>query len=285
MSINGVSARDWRSALESFPLEVIQTQGGEISVRKGGAGPVIVLLHGIGSGSGSWAYQLESLAASYTVLAWDAPGYGDSTHLDIDEPSVEDYTARLTALVNAIGLETFVLVGHSLGALIAGHYAVQHPQRIRGLILGNPAAGHARLAPKERAKRLNSRIKPFAELGPNEYAQKKAANLLVANSSEENLSLVRWNMARLNLDGLTSAAKLLAGGDLCADVMAYDGPAIVLCGDEDKITPPERCREVADAFPGTRPFHLIKRAAHASYIDAPNEFTRHIVEFENSLAD
>ena len=90
-------------------------------------------------------------------------------------------------------------------------------------------------------------------------------------------------MACLTLDGLSAAAGILSRGDLLADVARFDGPALVLCGADDRVTPPDVCRPVAEAFPGGRPFHLIEKAGHASYIDAPDIFTQHIIDFENAL--
>jgi len=88
----------------------------------------------------------------------------------------------------------------------------------------------------------------------------------------------------LTLEGLSAAAGVLSRGDLLADAAQFDGPAMVLCGAEDRVTPPDVCRPVADAFPGGRPFHLIEKAGHASYIDAPEVFARHVIEFEKTLA-
>jgi pimeloyl-ACP methyl ester carboxylesterase len=283
--MDGTVAADWEELIERHAPVVIETSGGDVSVRTAGAGPHVVLLHGIGSGSGSWIYQLAGLSSRYTVTAWDAPGYGKSMPVSGEEPGVDDFAHRLAMLVDALALDRFLLVGHSLGALIAGRYAARNPARLRGLILADPAAGHARLTEADRAARLDSRLKPFAALGAERYAQERAGNLLSPDTTEEHLSLVRRNMAQLTLEGLSAAAGILSRGDLLDDVARFDGPAIVLCGAEDRVTPPEICRPVANAFPGGRPFHLIENAGHASYIDAPEIFTRHIIDFENTLAE
>ena len=56
-----------------------------ISYRETGAGPALVLLHGIGSGSAGWLLQLETLKG-YRLIAWDAPGYGESENLPVEKP-------------------------------------------------------------------------------------------------------------------------------------------------------------------------------------------------------
>lgn len=281
--MDGAPAADWRELIVRYASTVMRTAGGDVSVRMAGSGPDVVLLHGIGSGSGSWVYQLAGLSSRCRVVAWDAPGYGESAPVTAAAPCVDDYVGRLDALVAALDLDRFVLVGHSLGALIAGCYAARYPARLRGLVLADPAAGHARLSQEDRSARFASRVEPFAKLGPERYAAERAANLLSADATEAQLSLVRRNMALLTQDGLNAAAAILSRGDLLADVALYDGPALVLCGAEDRVTPPDVCRPVAEAFSGGRPFRLIDKAGHASYIDAPDVFTRHIIDFEESL--
>ena len=281
--MDGAISADWEPLIGQYAPIVKQTRAGDVSGRLAGAGPDVVLLHGIGSGSGSWVYQLAGLSSRYRVTAWDAPGYGASTPILSDAPGVDEYADRLAALVDALSLKRFLLVGHSLGALIAGRYAARFPEHLRGLILADPAAGHARLTEEDRTARLESRLKPFAALGAEQYAKERAGNLLGPDATEAHLSLVRQNMARLTQEGLSAAAGILSRGDLLADVAQCDGPAIVLCGAEDRVTPPDVCRPVAEAFPGGRKFHLIENAGHASYIDAPEIFTNHIIDFENTL--
>ena len=281
--MDGAASADWEELIERYAPVVTRTSDGDVSVRIAGAGPDVILLHGIGSGSGSWIYQLAGLSSRYRITAWDAPGYGASIPVSGDAASVDDYVARLAALVDALSLDRFLLVGHSLGALIAGRYAALYPQRLRGLILADPAAGHARLTDEDRVARLESRLKPFAALGAEQYAKERAGNLLGPDATSAHLSLVRRNMAQLTMEGLSAAAGILSRGDLLADVARFDGPAMVLCGAEDRVTRPDVCRPVAEAFPGGRKFHLIEAAGHASYIDAPEIFTRHIIDFEKTL--
>jgi len=89
-----------------------------ISYREAGAGPALVLLHGIGSSSASWLFQLESLAG-YRLIAWDAPGYGASAFLAMAEPQPADYAQALHEFLERLLLKDVVLVGNSLGCLMA----------------------------------------------------------------------------------------------------------------------------------------------------------------------
>src|SRR3954470_4656686 len=92
-----------------------------ICYREAGAGPALVLLHGIGSSSASWVFQLESLAG-YRLIAWDGPGYGASTLLPVPQPGPEDYARALHGFLERLLLKDVVLVGNSLGCLMAAAY-------------------------------------------------------------------------------------------------------------------------------------------------------------------
>lgn len=277
------SAETWFSLLARYPQRSVDTSLGTISIREAGTGPALVLLHGIGSGSGSWIPQLDHLSGHFRVIAWDAPGYGDSDPI-AGSPTPDVYARRLEALAEELSLGRFPVVGHSLGALIAGRFATLLPDRVTGLVLADPASGHARLSDEDRARRLASRLEPFQKMGAARYAEERAPNLLAASTSADNLSFVQWNMAHLTLDGLRAAAMLLSSGDLIGDVAAYNGAALVLCGSEDRVTPPSDCEAVAKAFPEPCPFRLIAGAGHASYIDAPDVFARHVRDFLEQAA-
>lgn len=90
-----------------------------------------MLLHGISSGAASWQQQFASLGQNQRLIAWDAPGYGLSDGLNTTQPSAVDFATRLQALVDVLQLESFVLVGHSLGALIASAYASLQAARLK----------------------------------------------------------------------------------------------------------------------------------------------------------
>src|SRR6478609_5303310 len=112
--------------LASFPERVLQLRNGaRVAVRERGTvgeGASLVLLHGISSGAASW---LQALPAQAHVVAWDAPGYGFSTPLPQEAPLAADYAARLHATLQALDVKRCVLVGHSLGALMACAYAAR----------------------------------------------------------------------------------------------------------------------------------------------------------------
>src|SRR3954463_14870862 len=99
-----------------FPARNVPVSGGFVSVRECGRGAAVVCLHGIGSGAASWLDTALLLEPHARLIAWDAPGYGESTPVEALVPTAADYARRLHALLDALEIDSCVLVGHSLGA-------------------------------------------------------------------------------------------------------------------------------------------------------------------------
>ena len=107
------------------------------------AAPTIVLLHGIGSGSASWVRQLTAVQPqAVCVLAWDAPGYADSSPVAAAQPVAADYAQRLGLWLDALGVLQAHIVGHSLGCIMAASFAKLYPHRVSQLTLLAPAQGY-----------------------------------------------------------------------------------------------------------------------------------------------
>jgi pimeloyl-ACP methyl ester carboxylesterase len=252
------------------PVRSLSADGALLCWREAGhAGlPALVLLHGIGSGSGSWLNQLATLGETHRVIAWDAPGYGNSTPLADAAPLAADYAASLARLIDALGIAQFTLVGHSLGALVATAYAAAHADRLNRLVLLNPARGYHNAAPELRRQKLDDRLALMDKLGPAEHARQRGPALLGPNATDEARALVIWNGSQLNPAGYAQAARMLANGDTGIDAARYGGPVLVACGSEDRITPEAGCRLIAADFPRAQ-YQSLPGLGHASYIDAP----------------
>lgn len=257
---------------QHFPARpVVLAAGGQVSVRECGTAQgdtlPLVCLHGIGSGSASWLEAALMLSRRTRVIAWDAPGYGESTPLPLDTPRGVDYAQRLHALLDAMGIQRCVLVGHSLGALMAAPAVRQGAERFAALALISPARGYGAAARAADAERVRTqRLQTLAELGIAGMAAQRSARLVSEHASPVARAWVQWNMARLHERGYRQAVELLCGSDLLADLPA-PVPVQVACGALDVVTPPAACAEVAQAA-GVA-LHSMAQAGHASYVEQP----------------
>lgn len=242
----------------------------------GFSGPVThVLLHGIGSASGSWSAQLQPVArgagaAGVHLLAWDAPGYGESTPLPMDVPSAVDYADRMWAWLDALGAASpshpVTLVGHSLGALMAASAAASQGARVARLVLLSPAQGHATDAPAVRRKKLDDRLASLAQLGPAGLARQRAAAMLSPQASPAQVRQVEQVMAAILPRGYTQAAHMLSQGAIATDLARVRCPVMVASGSADTITPAPACRALAQSIGA--PYADLGPVGHSSALEA-----------------
>jgi pimeloyl-ACP methyl ester carboxylesterase len=219
----------------------------------------------------------EGVGGTRRVLAGDAPGYGASTPVVPASPNATDYAEVLRGWLDALGIERCVLVGHSLGAIIAGAFAAANPQCVAGLLLLSPAGGYGAAAADVRESKRDQRLAMLAELGPTGLAEKRSANMLSRHADDTARAWVRWNMARIVLHGYAQATHLLANADLAADLTRFPGRINVAVGADDTITPPSACERLAQA--ARTPLQVVPCAGHAGYIEAADAYTAIIDTF------
>lgn len=245
-------ARTWRSAGE------------------GGATP-LVLLHGIGSNARSWAGQFAGLSAGRRVVAWNAPGYAGSVPLAADWPTPQAYAAALAALLDHLGIVSCILVGQSLGAIVAAAFTVAWPERVAALMLASPASGYGAAARDPLPANVMARVTEMESLGPAGLADKRAGRLVTPAASDQARHLVWQAMSEVTLAGYRQASRMLAAADILQDGPLIPVPTTVAWGSVDVITPPEGCRRVAASIPGARAVEL-PGLGHGFATEAPASF-------------
>jgi pimeloyl-ACP methyl ester carboxylesterase len=258
--------------------------GGVIfSYQDAGSGTPIALLHGIGSVAASFRRQVQELSTQFRVLAWDAPGYGDSTPLPVGHPNAGHYAAALDAWLGALDVGRCHLVGHSLGALIAARFVAEQPRRVLTLTLAAPASGHGRLPPSERQRLLAQRLDDLTALGAQGMASRRGPRLLGPDATEEIHSVVVETMARIRPDAYEQAARMLSTGDIEADLarLPAEFPIQVIVGDADAITTPAACSRIATVCRVAA--HVVPRAGHALYLEKPELFNRLLANFATAV--
>jgi pimeloyl-ACP methyl ester carboxylesterase len=264
------------------PPQRVTAAGRTIAFRESGYDNerVIVLLHGVSSLAASFGPQFVSLPyRGLRAIAWDAPGYGGSEPLPDEAPSAGDYAASLLALVDALKLKQFFLLGHSMGALPAAAFARRHgPARVKKLVLASPTPGYASAPPELRRERIDGRLKTMAELGPAGLSEKRGPDVLSSQAPQRALMLVQAVMREMRPAGYAQAVRMLGHGDIFAAARGIAVPTLVLSGSADTVTPEAQCRRIADAIPGAR-YEGLNGPGHSCYVEAPGPFDDALMRF------
>jgi pimeloyl-ACP methyl ester carboxylesterase len=266
-----------------------QISGNGISfLHRAGNGRPFVLLHGIGSRGASFLPLIEALDPQGSVIAWDAPGYGPSVPLSEEWPVPQDYAEALEALLAELDIRDAILIGHSLGTLIATSYARHYGARLAGLVLMSPALGFGapRGGPMSIAAR--ARLDEFESLGAKAYAAKRAAQLVHDPAGRPELvGELTATMETMRQPGYGQAVRMLASGRLLDDVRQIALPTLILCGEEDGITPPDMARRVeaanAEALGAGARLELLPKAGHMIYLEATDAVSTLLRDFAASI--
>lgn len=247
---------------------------------KGGAGLPLVLLHGIGSNAGTFEPVMQALAGARPMIAWDAPGYGASVPLEGEWPAPSDYARKLAILLDALGHSRIDLAGQSLGALVAGSFAAEYPDRVVRLFLISPALGYGTQPGAPLASGAASRLDGMILEGAEKFAASRGPRLVHRPEAKPDIAAaVTAAMAQVKLPGYRQASRMLSCGDLIAETRRILARTHVIVGAEDQITPPANCRRLYDALVEATPqlghrFDLVTDAGHAVCQEQPGEIAR-----------
>ena len=257
-------------------LETVDVGGTPIAFRDtGGDGPTIVLLHGLGSSSQSWAFQFRALGEKYRLVAWDMPGYGASGGFVRDNPTAEHYAYALDATLDLLGVGGVHIVGHSVAALIGAAYAVEHPDRTLSYTFCQGLTGLAGLPADERAQQRRARLDAMAN-GPEALAESRGPSIVGPGTPPMVTALVVAIMKRVPAKAYSQAIEMMAQADFFALAPGIACPSLVMAGDADPVSTVangEAARTALDAGAGgVGPMETIAGAGHLAGMENPTAF-------------
>ncbi|SFK05425.1 3-oxoadipate enol-lactonase [Celeribacter neptunius] len=244
---------------------------------KGGTGPALVFINSLGTDLRMWDEVCGHLPPSWVTLRMDKRGHG------LSETAPEGYgipelAEDVIAAMDEAGPANAILIGCSIGGLIAQHVALMAPERVTGLVLSNtapklgPADGwHARIA----AIRETGMAAMAGGVLPRWFGPKMLAN--------PNAALWRTLLARTDQEGYIATCAAIAGTDISDRLPEITQPALVLAGKHDLATPPEVVEALARALPRAD-LVMFEDTGHLPAIEAPEAFTEAVMKFVERIA-
>lgn len=248
-----------------------------------GSGPTVLMLHGIGGGHIAFAPQVETLAAAgYRAVAWDMPGYGHSA-------PIEPYTFKGLAqscidLIDALQCEHVVLLGHSMGGMVAQEVVARRPERVSRLVLCGTSAAFGKRTDGRSADAwaqqfIAQRTAPLdAGQSMAEVAGRLVPQMVGPGSLPEGLRLAEHCMAGVPAATYRRALDCLVTFDRQAALGSIGVPTLLIGGEFDRVAAPAVMKQMAEAIPDAR-YAELKGIGHLMNLEAPDDFDALLLDF------
>lgn len=236
-----------------------------------GQGPLVVLLHGIGASGSAWQKQADRLSDSYTCLAPDLPGYGESP--DPEQPGLDAIADEIVVLLQGAPAH---LVGVSFGALVALALARRHPERVRSLVLADATLGRAGDSEDKRRRWLDHRYVLAEELSSR--SAERAAEIAGPGAPGEIVDEIARHMRRARPAGYRAVADIIAATDAVPWLPKIEQETLVVCGEHDRVTGLPTSQILERELPHAR-LITVAGAGHAPHIECPDRFAAEVRRF------
>lgn len=240
----------------------------------------LILIHGAGDSAAVWERQREYFSKQHRVLAIDLPGHGARTS-EAGMDRHENNAAEVCRIMDQQGVSRAVIAGHSMGGAVALILALDHPDRVQGLVL---VATGARM--KMRPEFLEQ-ARQTAEAHGN---QVPSATHIIAVEQMVHLSMppavIQWVRERTGqASAQATYADFLANNnfDVMARLPELRTPALVVGGSEDRMAPQKFAEFLAKGIAGAR-LEILTPSGHYPMVEQEEGFNRLLEEFLSVVA-
>ena len=235
--------------------------------------PAIIFAHGRGGNHLSWWQQVAVFSGEYRCITFDHRGWGDSI-AEQGTPLRENFIQDLTDLLDHLKIDKAFLVAQSMGGFACLGFALAHPERTLGLVLGDTTGG---VATEGTLAELDKATPP-----PDGPARSLSASFI---NEQPALTFLYQQINDLNPprgeDGVISGFRLKDGPNI-AQFAAWAIPTLLIVGQEDAIFPPSVIAEVQKVIPGSR-MEVVPGAAHSAHFEQATIFNNLLSELLNGV--
>ena len=233
-------------------------------------GEALLFIHGAGGGQFVWSAQKAFFEKRYNTILVDLPGHGESGGEGEDE--IAGYARHVHSFLGSLGLKSVFLVGHSMGGAIAQLMALDFPGAIKGMILVGTGA-RLKVLPVILDGIRNHFEETVRRMTRYAYSGKTAPEFIERGISE----LLKCRPEILYGDFLACDRF-----DITSRVGGISLPALILCGEEDELTPVRYSKFLHENIKGSR-LEVIPDAGHMVMLESPGLFNEKIHQFISDL--
>lgn len=268
-----------------------------------GQGQPLVLLHGLGSSLLQWQKNIQELSKHFAVYAFDFPGFGQSDPAEEDEVSMAYIPLFMRDLMETLKIEDPILVGGSFGGLIAMHYTIRYPDKVKKLVLmdsaglGIETSLQWRLATLPLVGEIFAVCDSFDIRDQDSWLWKTVKLPLVGNKIEhlrdkllaDNTEIIKRdaknsiNLLRHGVDPIGQKMRIIGIHKLKNKLKEHSVQVLIMWGSKDRVFPLSHAYRAASVIPNAR-LHIFEGAHHWPAVeeDFSDEFNRVLIEFASS---
>ena len=243
---------------------------------------VVVLIHGLGLNKDLWDYHANILKENYSVLCYDLFGHGFSGRSK-EDPSLSTFTEQLFSLLNELKFSKIILVGFSLGGMIARHFCKTHPSMVKGLVILNSPHKRTILAQDAVLKRYYQ----VKEEGPSSTVDDAIIRWFTpefTKNEKGQIDLVRsWVLAN-HFDIYYKNYKVLVDGvsEVIGLQESIKCPTLIITADQDYGNGPEMAQSIASEIVDSS-IIIMNGLRHMALFERPQELTEHLNNFLTTI--
>jgi pimeloyl-ACP methyl ester carboxylesterase len=238
------------------------------------AGTPVVLLHGITDSWRSWELALAALPASLRAIAITQRGHGDS-----ERPAAgyrtRDFAGDVAALLDVLELPSAVVVGHSMGSIVARRFAIDHPERTRGLAL---VGSFGTFAGKRDIAELTAAVAALTDPIDQGFVRDFQESTVAGPVPPAFFETIVAESCKMPVRVFTDALAGLVEDDAFADLGRVAAPTLVAWGDRDAYCPRADQDAIVAAIPGAR-LSVYAGVGHSPHWEQPARFARELAQF------
>jgi pimeloyl-ACP methyl ester carboxylesterase len=260
----------------------VTIDGLQIAYQQAGSDPPLLLLHGGPIDSRSWRPQIEAFSGQYTVVAWDAPGCGQSS----DPPGdwrMEEYADCLAEFIEALQLERPHVLGLSWGGGLALQLYARYPHLPRSLILASAYAGWAGSLPPEEVERRLQKAIHDADLPPEQFVPGFVSTLFTKSAPQDVIDEVSAIISdAYHPSGMKTMLRAFAACDLRETLPTIAVPTLLLYGELDVRSPLHVAEEMHRQIPESQ-LVVMPGVGHLANVEAPDQFNAEVHTFLSTV--
>ena len=243
-----------------------------------GGGPTVLMLHGIGGGHLAFAPQVETFAsAGYRAVAWDMPGYGHSA--PIEPYTFKGLAQSCIALIESLKCPEVVLLGHSMGGMVAQEVVARRPELVSKLILCGTSPSFGKPDGDWQREFVAQRTAPLdAGKSMGELAHVLVPQMVGPGSLPEGVRLAEHCMSLVPPATYRRALECLVTFDRRDALASIVVPTLLLAGEHDRNAPPAVMKKMAEAIPHSTYIEM-RGIGHLQNLEAPDDFDGLVLNF------